>query len=100
MKIHCSFDPKKIDEFCQRHHIRKFSFFGSVLRSDFGTDSDIDVLVEFAPGKVPGFFKIARLEAELGIIFGRKVDIRTPTELSRYFRDEVVKSSRVEYVQK
>ena len=84
--------PKKeIIEFCERNYIEKLSFFGSVLRDDVGSDSDIDVLVEFEPGRTPGFLKLARMERELSeILGGRKVDMRTPEDLSRYFRDEVV----------
>ena len=90
--------PKKLAEFCRKHHIRKLSFFGSVLREDFRPDSDIDVLVEFEPGKTPGLFKLADMEAELSDLFGRrKVDLRTPAELSRCFRDRVVKEAQVQY---
>lgn len=79
--------------FCQRNYIVKLSLFGSVLRSDFGPNSDIDVLVEFETGRVPGLITLSGLELELGKIFGRKVDLRTPEDLSKYFRDEVVKSA-------
>ena len=90
--------PEKLAGFCRKHHIRKLSFFGSVLRDDFRTDSDIDVLVEFEPAHVPGFIKLADMEAELSALFGgRKVDLRTPAELSRYFRDRVVKEAKVQY---
>lgn len=81
-----------ITEFCRRHHVRRFALFGSVLREDFGPDSDIDVLVEFEPGKVPGlaFFE---MQDELTERFGRQVDLNTPGFLSRYFRDRVVAES-------
>jgi len=85
-------------EFCERHHIRKLSLFGSVLRADFRPAGDIDVLVEFEPGHVPGFFRLFDLEQELsGIFGGRKVDLRTPEDLSRYFRDQVVARAEVQY---
>lgn len=84
--------------FCQRNHIRKLALFGSILREDFRADSDIDVLVEFEPGHTVGMFRMAGLERELSEILGRKVDLRTPAELSRYFRDEVVRTSEVQYV--
>jgi uncharacterized protein len=88
----------EIAEFCQRHHIRKLSLFGSVLREDFGPQSDVDVLVEFEPGHVPGFFRLFDLEEELSRLFGgRKVDLRTPQDLSQYFRDQVVASAEVQY---
>ncbi|MBI5888205.1 MAG: nucleotidyltransferase family protein [Deltaproteobacteria bacterium] len=90
---------EKIAEFCQRNHIRKFSFFGSVLTGDFGPDSDIDVLAEFFAGMGPGLIGLSHMELELSGIFGRKVDLRTPNELSRYFREEVVSSAQVEYAQ-
>ena len=76
------------------------AFFGSVLRADFGPESDIDVLVEFEPAHVPGLFGIARMEHELSTLFGgRKVDLRTPEDLSRYFRDDVLKEAEVQYAQ-
>ncbi len=90
--------PKeRIAEFCRRNHIRKLAFFGSVLRDDFGLDSDVDVLVEFEPGRTVGMLRMAGLELALSQMFGRKVDLRTPQELSRYFRDEVVRTSEVQY---
>lgn len=88
-----------IADFCQCNHIRKLSLFGSVLRDDFSVDSDIDILVEFIPGKTPGF-GIVRMERELSeILGGRKVDLRTPLELSRYFRQQVLETALVLYVQ-
>jgi len=90
----------KIANFCRRNHIRKLSFFGSVLREDFGPESDVDVLVEFEPGHVPGFFRLFDIEEELSsLLGGRRVDLRTPEDLSRYFRDEVIARSLVQYVQ-
>jgi uncharacterized protein len=83
---------EQIAEFCRRHHIRRLALFGSVLRDDFRPDSDVDVLVEFEDGCVPGlaFFS---MEAELTRFFGRKVDLNTPGFLSRDFRDEVVREA-------
>jgi len=90
---------ERIEGFCARHFIRRLSIFGSALRDDFNPDSDIDVLVEFLPGHTPGFFRLFDMEEELSVIFGgRKVDLRTPKDLSRYFRDEVVASAEVQYV--
>jgi len=88
-----------IAEFCKRHHIRKLALFGSVLREDFRPDSDVDVLVEFEPGHTVGLLRMAGLEMELSEALGRKVDLRTPAELSRYFRDEVARTSEVQYAQ-
>jgi hypothetical protein len=101
MKNGTIFLPKdKIADFCKRNYIRKLSFFGSVLRDDFGPKSDVDVLVEFQSGHVPGFFRLFDMEVELSsLLGGRKVDLRTPEDLSRYFRDEVIAHSLVQYVQ-
>jgi predicted nucleotidyltransferase len=89
---------EEIAEFCQRHHIRKLSLFGSVLRDDFRPESDIDFLVEFEPGKTPGFFKLVGMEIELSkMLNGRKIDLRTPNELSIYFRDRVMAEAVVQY---
>jgi hypothetical protein len=91
---------EKIADFCRRNYIRKLSLFGSVLRGDFGPDSDVDVLIEFETGHVPGFFRLFDLERELSSLFdGRKVDLRTPEDLSRHFRNEVVAKAEVQYAQ-
>jgi predicted nucleotidyltransferase len=87
----------QIAAFCQKHHISKLSLFGSVLRSDFTPDSDIDVLVEFETGFVPGFISLSKMEIELSNILERQVDLRTPAELSRYFRQDVLDSAIVQY---
>ena len=88
---------ERLAEFCQRHHVRRLSLFGSVLRDDFGPDSDVDILVEFEPGFVPGLDFFA-LEDELAQILGRKVDLNTPGFLSRYFRDRALAEAEVHYV--
>ena len=88
----------KIAEFCQRHHIRRLSLFGSVLRDDFSPTSDVDVLVEFEPGKTPGF-AIVTLQQESHLLGDRTIDLRTPKELSRYIRDRVLSEALVQYVQ-
>lgn len=92
-------DPEKIAEFCRRNHIRKLAFFGSVLREDFGPESDVDVLVEFEPDHRIGLIRLAGLEHELSAILERKVDMRSPADLSRYFRDEVVRTAEVVYAE-
>jgi len=89
---------EELAQFCQRHHIRKLSLFGSVLRDDFTPESDIDFLVEFEPGKTPGYFKIVSMEMELSeLLEGRKIDLRTPNELSVYFLDRVMAEAVVQY---
>ena len=89
----------EIADFCKRNHIRRLALFGSALRDDFTPESDVDVLVEFEPGHVPGFIKLAGMEIELGSVLGRKVDMRTPEDLSPYFREEAVNSAEVQYAQ-
>jgi predicted nucleotidyltransferase len=86
-----------VTELCRKHHIRRLAFFGSVLRDDFGDDSDVDVLVEFAPAHVPGLMGIVRMEDELSAMMGRKVDLRTPGDLNRRFRAEVIAAAEVWY---
>jgi uncharacterized protein len=90
------FPKERIAEFCRKHHIKKLAIFGSVLRPDFRADSDIDVLVEFEPGQVPGLAFFA-MQEELATIMGRKVDLNTPHCLSRYFRDKVLQEAIVQY---
>ncbi|MDO9559419.1 MAG: nucleotidyltransferase family protein [Syntrophales bacterium] len=88
----------KIREFCLRNHIRKLALFGSVLRDDFGPESDIDVLVEFDSGAEVGFFELYDMEEELSLLFGgRKIEIVTQAALSKYFRDEVISRAEVQY---
>ncbi|MBM2832807.1 MAG: polymerase beta domain protein region [Dehalococcoidia bacterium] len=87
---------RRLAEFCRKHHIKRLSLFGSVLREDFRPDSDVDVLVEFERSHVPGFGIVA-MENELSRMAGRKVDLRTPNDLSRYFREQVVREAQVHY---
>jgi len=89
--------PKEaVSEFCRRHRIRKLSLFGSVLRTDFSPESDVDVLVEFEPGVRYGFAFFA-LERELSEILGREVDLHTPEDLSRHFRAEIMETAEPVY---
>lgn len=92
-------DRDKLAAFCRENQIRKLALFGSVLREDFAPDSDVDVLVEFAPDAEVGLLRLAGMEWELANLLGtsRRVDIRTPEDLSRYFRDEVMRSAEVQY---
>ena len=85
-----------VAEFCRQHGIRRLSLFGSILRDDFGPDSDVDVLVEFEPGTRVGL-RFFTMERELSQLFGRKVDLNTPGFLSKYFRDEVLAEAVVQY---
>ena len=83
---------------CRRHRIRKLSLFGSRLKGTARPDSDVDLLVEFEPNAVPGLLGIAAMELELSaLLVGHKVDLRTAQDLSRYFRDEVVRTAEVQY---
>jgi uncharacterized protein len=84
-------------DFCRRNSIRRLSLFGSVLRDDFRPDSDVDMLVEFEPDKRIGLFGLSALQIELTEMIGRQVDLRTPEELSRYFRDEVLAEAVPQY---
>ena len=98
-KSHVKMPKQQLDKFCKEYHIRKLSLYGSALRDDFKSDSDIDILVEFNPGFKVGLLKMARIENELSEMLGRKVDLRTPGELSRYFRNEVLENAEVEYAE-
>ena len=82
---------------CRRHHIRRLALFGSVLRDDFTPTSDVDMLVEFEAGKVPGLAFIA-IQDELSDLVGRRVDLNTPASISPYFRREVLEESEAVYV--
>lgn len=96
MQIHDIHIPEQeIEAFCERHGVARLSLFGSVLRDDFTPESDVDVLVEFFPGRTPGMFGFGQMIIELREIIGRDVDLRTPNDLSRYFREEVLRSARL-----
>ncbi len=97
MSINIDVPKEAVAEFCQRYGIRKLSFFGSVLRADFGSESDVDVLVEFDTATRIGLLTMAAMEGELSRILGRKVDLRTPQDLSRYFREDVVRSAELQF---
>lgn len=97
MSVRIFVNKERIAEFCRENHIRKLAFFGSVLRDDFRPESDVDVLVEFDSETPVGLIRMAGMELELSEIIGRKVDLRTANDLSRYFRDEVVDTAEVQY---
>ena len=92
-----SFDRARLEDVCRRYHVRRLAFFGSVLREDFGPDSDLDVLVEFERGRTPGlaFFS---LQSELSQLLHRQVDLHTPASLSHHFRADVLKEAEPLYV--
>jgi predicted nucleotidyltransferase len=97
MEMRISIDRDKITAFCQRHHILKLALFGSVLRDDFRSDSDIDVLVEFEQGHIPGL-RFIRMEQELSALFGgRTVDLVTPKFLNHRIRDRILSSAQIQY---
>jgi predicted nucleotidyltransferase len=98
-RVRVNLPKEKINEFCRRHHIRKLAVFGSALREDFRAESDLDVLVEFEPGRTPGLIRLAGMEIELSTLLGgRKVDMNTPLCLSPYFRDEILAEAEPVYV--
>jgi len=92
--------PKeRIVDFCRRHQIRNLSLFGSVVREDFKQGSDIDILIEFKPGKRIGLLGLTALEFELSEIVGHKVDLNTPGFISKYFRDQILAEREVQYAE-
>ncbi len=92
--------PKaQVAEFCKKNHIRELSIFGSALRDDFTPASDVDVLVESDPLRIPGLIRLAGMEIELSEIIGRKVDLRTAQDLSRHSTQEVVESAELQYAE-
>jgi len=97
MRPHIRVDNGEMEAFCRKNYVRRLAFFGSVLRSDFRPDSDIDILIEFEPGHVPGLAFFA-LQDELGQMLGHKVDLHTPASLSSYFRDQVLREAEPAYV--
>lgn len=97
MELPIQVDQKVLADFCIKHSLTKLAFFGSVLTPRFSPESDVDVLFEFHPDHVPSLFDIAAMEEELTEILGRKADMRTPRELSRHFRDEVIRAALIQY---
>ncbi|MCI0492371.1 MAG: nucleotidyltransferase family protein [Planctomycetes bacterium] len=89
---------QELASFCQRHHIRRLALFGSVLRDDFGPDSDVDVLVEFDPAARVGLFRLMNIQSQLSKLLGRNVDLNTLGFLSDRFRDEVLREAEDQYV--
>lgn len=98
MRVRIPIDEKALAAFCRRYHIRKLFLFGSVLRDDFGPDSDVDVIVEFEPDHIPGLAFFA-MEDELSDLLGYKADLNTINFLSTYIRDRVLSEAELQYVQ-
>ena len=97
---HLPIEPSKLAAFCEANGIRKLSLFGSQLHGSARPDSDVDLLVEFYPDRIPGLFKIADMEFELSdMLGGKKVDLRTPEDLSRYFRQTVIQEAAEQYAE-
>ncbi len=93
-------DRKRLAAFCKTHGIRRLAIFGSIIHHDLTPESDVDVLVEFQPESTPGLFGIVRLERELSSFFdGRRVDLRTPEDLSPHFREDVLEEAEVQYAE-
>ncbi len=91
-------DPVALAALCRRYRIRRLSLFGSTLKGTAGPESDVDLLVEFECDARPTLFDLAHIEQDLSALLGgRRVDLRTPEDLSRYFRDEVVREAEVQY---
>jgi predicted nucleotidyltransferase len=91
-------DKKALEALCRRHHIRRLSLFGSTLKGTSRPGSDVDLLVEFEPNQSPGLIALAGIESELSdLLGGRRVDLRSPQDLSRHFRDEVVRTAQLQY---
>ena len=89
---------QSLAEFCLRHHIQRLALFGSVLRGTAQPESDVDLLVEFKPGMEPGLIGLSEMEEELSALYGdRKVDLRTANDLSRHFRDEILRTAQLQY---
>ena len=97
MSLAITFDEQAVRGLAQKYRAKTLSVFGSVLTDRFREDSDIDMMVEFLPEASPTFIELMQLQAELSDLLGRKVDLRTPNELSQHFRDEVIKHAVVQY---
>lgn len=97
MDLPIEIDRERITAFCRKHHLTKLALFGSVLTDRFGPDSDVDILIEFDPVHIPGLIALSGMERELSQILGRKADMRTPNDLSRYFRDQVLREAIIQY---
>jgi len=96
-KVSAKFSKDKIARFCKKHHIVYLALFGSVLTSHFSDQSDIDVLVKFEKRHTPNLFDLIGMESELSKMIGYDVDLKTPNELSRFFRGDVLAKAKIIY---
>ena len=96
-RLQIDVDSGKLVKFCQKHHIKKLAFFGSVLRDDFRPDSDVDVLVEFEEDHVPGLIRLSGMEIELSEVLGRKADLNTPGFFNPPLRKRILAKAKVQY---
>ena len=99
MSARIDIPKEKVAEFCRRNRIRRLRLFGSVLRDDFGPESDVDVLVEFEPGARVGLITLAGMEIELSQVLGRRAEMHTIKGLNPRFRDEVLRTAEEQYEQ-
>ncbi len=97
MSAQVSLDRERLAEFCRQNGVRQLAIFGSALRDDFAPGSDVDVLIEFEPGRTPGL-RFFWMQEELSRLFDRTVDLHTPASLSRYFRSQVLAEAEDQYV--
>ena len=101
MNLRLHLDELTLARFCARHHIRRLSLFGSQIKGTARPDSDIDLLVEFEPDRIPGLLALTSMELELSeLLGGQQVDLCTAEDLSRYFRDEVVHTAEIQYARR
>jgi predicted nucleotidyltransferase len=95
--INVGVDHERLAVLCRAYGVQRLSFFGSVVRGEVTPESDLDVLVEFAPNETPSLLTLGGLQQELTALFGREVDLKTPGFLSRHFREDVMRTSVVQY---
>lgn len=97
-RLYDHIDKNELDRLCKAYKIKSLSLFGSAVRDELKQDSDIDILIEFEKGCTPGLITFIGIQRELSLLIGKKVDLRTKGDLSRYFIDKVMNERRIEYV--
>ncbi len=95
MNPQISISQADIQAFCRSHAVRELSVFGSALREDFGSNSDVDVLIDLAPGARVGLITLQRMRDELQRIFGRPVDLLTKNGINRHIRDDILREAQI-----